>query len=370
MINRESQTRSYISGRGISQVGPIQNFNCRDYKELNDLGIDLPEFAIRKMIESRGMDALQPLVTTASMPVPVQFLQQFLPGLVYVATAKRKADEVLGITTAGDWYDEQIVQGILEPLGNPQPYGDYANTSFSSVNVNWIYRTVVRFEHGIRIGMLEEARMAQVNVDFAASARNAAAEVLEIERNTVAFFGYNNGLNNTYGFLTDPELPNYYTVPVGATGFTEWSTKSLLEIENDIRTMLVNLRTQSGEVVDPEDTEITLVLPSAVVDYLSVASDFNVAVRDWLTKSYPRVRVVSAVQLNGANGGANVGYMFAEKIDDQSTDGGRVWDQLVPAKFMVTGVDKRDKYYIENYVNATAGALLKRPYAVIRNSGI
>jgi hypothetical protein len=82
------------------------------------------------------------------------------------------------------------------------------------------------------------------------------------------------------------------------------------------------------------------------------------------------MRIVSAPQLNAANGGDNAAYMYAESVEDDSSDDSRVWLQCVPAKFQVLGVEKRAKSTIEDYTNATAGAMLKRPYAVVRVSGI
>jgi hypothetical protein len=113
-----------------------------------------------------------------------------------------------------------------------------------------------------------------------------------------------------------------------------------------------------------------MALATDAVDFLSVTSDFGVSVRDWLTKTYPRIRVVSAPELNDANGGANVMYMQADSVSDSSTDDGRTWAQMVPSKFQLVGVEQRAKGYTESYSNALAGVLLKRPYAVIRRTGI
>lgn len=75
-------------------------------------------------------------------------------------------------------------------------------------------------------------------------------------------------------------------------------------------------------------------------------------------------------QFNGANGGSNVFYLYADRVIDNSTDDGKTFDQLVPAKFQVLGVQQKLKGYEESYSNATAGVLCKRPYAVYRGSGI
>ena len=44
--------------------------------------------------------------------------------------------------------------------------------------------------------------------------------------------------------------------------------------------------------------------------------------------------------------------------------------QVVPAKFMALGVEQQSKGFVEDYTNATAGIMVKRPWAVYRASGI
>lgn len=365
--------RSYISGRKISA---IQNFNAADFEDLSRIGINIPKSAVRQMMKGQAamdamaMDSLQPTVTTASQGTPVQFLQEWLPGFVFVITAARKIDELVGILNVGSWEDEQVVQGILERTGTSVPYGDYSNVPFSSWNTNYNYRTVVRFEEGMKVGVLEAARAARQRVDDSGMKREAAALALEIQRNTVGFVGFNNGANNTYGFLNDPGLGSYQQVPAGASTNTEWSTKTFLEICKDIRTAIVALRTQSQDTIDPESVDLTLAVATDSVDWLSTTSDFGISVRDWLQNAYPRVRVVSAPQLNNAYTNENVFYLYADVINDMSTDGGRVWIQPVPTKFNVLGVQQLAKAYEESYSNATAGVILKRPYAVCRYYGI
>lgn len=363
------------SERDARNIKAIKDFNSKDYRSLKKIGIHVSPYAANEIFDahrgmSSAMDALQPSVTTASITTPVQFLQNWLPGLVHVITAARKIDEVIGIQTVGSWEDEQVVQGVLELLGVAQPYGDYTNIPEASWNANWNYRTNIRFEQGMFVSVLDEARAGRVNIDDAASKRNAAAMQLEIQRNAVGFYGFNAGNNLTYGFLNDPGLPSYVNAPNGASASPHWSTKTFLEICKDIRTMIATLRQQSQDQIDPESVPMTLALATAVVDYLSTTSDFGISVRDWMTQAYPRIRVVSAPELTAANGGANVAYLFADKVDDSSTDGGRTWAQPVPAKLLVLGVERKAKGFLEDYSNATAGAFLKRPYAVTRLSGI
>ena len=358
-------THSALDGKSVR---PFIFKNVEDYEDLQRIGLG----GFDQILEAGfGMDSIQGGVTTASIPVQLQFLQQFLPGFVKVMTAARKIDEIIGINTAGSWEDEEVVQGIIENTGTAVPYGDLTNVPLSSWNENWVTRTVVRFELGMRVGTLEEKRAARIMVNAAESKRESAGLALEQQRNAVGFYGYNAGNNFTYGFLNDPGLPAYQTVAATGTGATTtWSTKTFLQICADIRTAIVTLRTQSQDTIDPETTAMVLALPTDAVDYLTVTSDFGISVRDWLTQTYKKVRIVSAPQLNNANGGANVFYLFAESVNDLSTDDGRTFIQLVPAKFQVLGVMQLPKGYEEDYSNATAGIMCKRPYAVTRWVGI
>ena len=365
----KSLERSHLSGRQVGVVEMSAN-DVSDYAALKDLGINFPAKAVQKMA-AFAMDAQQSDVTTPSMTTPVQFLQNWLPGFVKVVTAARKIDELVGITTTGSWEDEEIVQGMLEPIGNAVPYGDYTNVPLASWNTNFIRRTVIRFEKGIKVGMLEEARAARIRISTAAEKRSAAALALEIQRNLIGFYGFNGGNNLTYGFLNDPSLPSYVTVAATGTGATTtWSTKTFLNIVADIRTAAAQLQTQSQDTINPEDIEMTLALPTACYQYLSVTSDFGISVRDWLSKTYSKLRIISAPQLNVANGGQNVFYLYAEHVEDGASDDSRTWVQVVPAKFQALGVERQAKAYEEDYSNATAGVMLKRPYAVVRYTGI
>ncbi|CAH0447383.1 hypothetical protein LMG10661_03449 [Ralstonia syzygii subsp. syzygii] len=362
----QSKQHSYIGPRAVR---PLKLTNVQGYQDLYKIGIGLDARDVQRMMA--GMDAaLLPGLTAPTVTTPEQFLQNWLPGFVAITTAARTIDEFVGITTAGAWEDEEIVQGVMELTGTAVPYGDYTNVPLSSWNPEFERRTVVRFEEGMRVGTLEEARAARMKVNSAENKREAASLALEINRNRVGFYGYNDGNNRTYGFLNDPSLPAYITLPKGVAGSTQWASKTFLEITADIRTMVADLRNQARGVIDPKKQQLTLGLGTSVVDFLSVTSDFGVSVQDWLTKTYPSMRVVSGPEFDTAHAGDNVAYLYAESVSDQSTDGGQTFVQVVPAKFRVLGVQQLAKGYEEDYSNATAGVMCKRPYAVVRRVGL
>lgn len=372
-----------IAPNEISHLGPRDVGHFRGTREqTQELVANLPKFGIG--LDSRSVDAmlaahrdgapmlstmgmgldadLTSMITTPSISTPIQFLQEWLPGFVFVITKARKIDDLVGITTQGRWEDEEIVQGILEHTGNTTVYGDLTNIPMSSWNTNFERRTIIRFEEGMSVGRLEEARAAAMQVGSAEAKRRASAEALEITRNDVGFNGFNAANTRTFGFLNDPNLP-------AATNVAgPWTAATFLEITGDIRSMFSELRTQSGDRIDPGKESVTLALPTNVYDFLGVTSDFGNSVMQWLNETYPNTRIVSAPQLQGT-GVTSLAYLYAEGVLDESTDDRRTWVQVVPAKFQTLGVEQQAKRYVESYTNATAGVLLKRPWAVvIRNS--
>lgn len=310
-------------------------------------------------------------MTTPSMPTPLQFLQTWLPGFVKVMTAARKIDDAIGIKTVGSWEDAEIVQGIVEPAATPTEYGDFTSIPLSSWNVNFERRSIVRGELGMAVGLLEEARSAAMRLNSAEEKRQGTAIALEMMRNAIGFYGWNSGNSRTFGLLNDPSLMGFMSSSVA--GGWNGVNGTFQSITGDIRMAIVQLRTQSQDQIDPEEIDLTLLLPTDRVDYLSVTTDYGISVRDWITQTYKKMRIVSCPEFGQANAGANVFYLYADEIDssvDGSSDGGETFAQLVQTKFMTLGVEKKAKAYVEDYANATAGVLCKRPWAVVRVTGI
>lgn len=356
------------------------DFRVDMYDSLGALGIygldkiDAEQFGYEDYKpKSYGMDAIQNNVTVPSTGTLVQHLQGWLPGAVATITAARTIDKITGIMTIGEFEDEQIVQQIVENTANPSPYSDFANTPLAGVNVNYVHRDVVRWEDGFNVGFLEEKVGSRGRLNTAAEKRKSVMQFgLEVVRNRIGFYGQNNGLNQTYGLLNDPGLPAYITVATGASSSSKlWSLKTFQEIINDIQQAVQALQTNSKGVIDPEEVSLTLAIPVNRYQYLNTTTDFGISVMDWIRKNYPKMRILAVPEFEGANGGSNIFYLFADSINDgSSTDGGQTFIQMVPAKLIVTGVARYEKHYVEGFANATAGVMCKRPYAVYRATGI
>jgi hypothetical protein len=100
-----SKVHSSLTGRNVRA---FEKFPAEQFRALAALGINITPNDVSKMqnafdAEDIGMDALTALQTTASIADPVQFLQTWLPGFVYVITQARKIDEITGVATVGSW---------------------------------------------------------------------------------------------------------------------------------------------------------------------------------------------------------------------------------------------------------------------------
>lgn len=373
MSFEHTEQKYHIPARNVKA---FKNFKAENYAVLPKLGIHVISDGKpggreigRQMYAA--MDAnLQPLVNTATIPGLVQFYQTWTPGFTFVVTKKRKIDSLIGITIVGEWDSQEVVNSELNLTGNAVEYGDTTNVPLASYNPNFNRYTMVRFEEGMMVGRLEESRASRINLNSAASKREAAANALEIIRNSVGFNGFNNGLGRTFGFLNAEDLPAYVTAGTKAAGGTTWAKGTYLEIVADLLTQISSIRTSSGEQVDPSEMNMTLAVATNARDYLGKVSEFGNSVMEWLNDTYPKIRVESAPELVGANSGQSVCYLYADRIDDLSTDDGKVFVQMIGSKFTTLGVEMKAKGYLEDYSNALAGVALKRPWAVFRMTGI
>ena len=311
---------------------------------------------------------------TPTVMAAAQFLQHWLPGTVATVTQVRKIDSLVGCATVGTWADDFVVLRIVEPIGNAQPYSDLGIIPLSSYSGTYEQRQVYVAEAGFSIGKREQERMLQAGWQDAMNRRESTQAVLQIQRNLVGFYGMA-GMA-TYGFLNDPGLPAYLTVPSGAGSVgTTWDNKAATDIWNDLITAASTLRQQSGDTIDPWTAKCTLAIALSAVDNLNKVSPyFTKSVKDLIASTFPNWRIEHAPELDGASGGNNVFYLYAEQVsldnNIQSTDDLATFIQVVPALSRLIGLEVAAKKISEDYSMSTAGVLCKRPWAVVRFTGI
>lgn len=394
MRQQVSKVHSSLKARGLAALNiTAKDITAQAVNALATMGVILPPSMVYEQVQTLGAlgafdtavgdSAFTAPITSPTLPTPIQFLQTWLPGFIKVITAARQIDKLIGIDTVGEWEHEEIVATIVEPAAMATEYGDTTNVPLADWNVNFERRNIVRAEQGMAVYLLEEQRAAAMKLSTADQKRQAAALGLEIWRNAVGFYGWNNGRNRTFGFLNDPNLPAFLSNPSGKS----WGDATLTEDQvwenmlKDIRAAIVQLRIQSGDNIDPNSAKMCLALPTSKRDYLSVTTKFGISVQAWLEQTYKGLRIESAPELQGWNKAAglsgkssdDVFYLYLEEVSseiDGSTDGGQVFSQMVPTKFITLGVEKKIKSYLEDFGAASAGSLCKRPWAVVRVMGI
>jgi hypothetical protein len=374
----QTQLKYKFPAEGIAMDAAAVTALASRPSSLEKLGISVsPEFArsFNRNAISIALDAgiTQP-VTTPSNGTPVQFLQEFLPGVVNILTVVRKADQVAPVVTAGEWHFEEIVLKTMEHTSNAQLYSDHGGVPLVSFNETYERRQVVRFELGVQQTQLADARSAATGTAPQNEKRVALAEGFEILRNDIAFNGFNVGTGKTYGILNDPNLPAYVTVATGAGGNTTFASKTTVEIINDLSTALRALEIQAGGNIDPTSNALSLEIPLAFNHFLTRSDGSftnGMTAMEWLSKNYPTLQVVTVPQFNLANAGENVFYLKAVSVDNSGTDGGQSMIQVVPAKMRAMGTVQNEKGgTTEGYTAAYAGIFTKRPYAVVRFTDI
>jgi hypothetical protein len=275
---------------------------------------------------------------------------------------------------AGQWHDEDIVLKTMEHIASPQLYSDHGGVPLVSFNETYETRQVIRFELGLQLEQLADARAAATGTNPAQEKRNALAEGFEILRNDIAINGFNIGTGKTYGVLNDPNLPSYITVPDGISGNSSWDSKLTVEIIDDISTAKKALEIQSGGRVDTSMQAVTLEIPLAFNHNLTKADGSftnGKTAMEWLKENYPNCTVVTVPEFVGADAGENVFYLKAVSVDNSGTDGGESMIQVVPSRMRALGSVPTEKGGTkEAYSAAYAGAFCKRPYAVVRYTGI
>ena len=360
-MSKQSQTRLHMSGRTLIKRGPASVAADKEVAlaDLENLGIHV-----------RAMDAalIGPALTTGAIPVYSQ--QSWLPGVVRAVTIQRSADKLLGVSTVGNVYDERIGIRTAERTGAAEVYADDANIPLANYIGGVEERRVVRFEQGFQVGWLEGQQQGAWDMNAAAEKRRAAQESLDIARNAVAFYGFSDVANTSiYGLLNDPSLPSYRSYADSGSGGVVWATATFEQIWKDIGVMISALSSQSGGAFD-SNAKIVLAVPTgyngALMRRANDASGMDL--RTYFLQSFPNARIVEVPEMKGANGGLDVAYMFLEDIAgyDDSDIGGAAMVQIVPARYQVIGTQNTVKGYIEDAVNATAGVLVTRPWAVVR----
>lgn len=302
---------------------------------------------------------------------PLQYLQKPLGKPIEILTTACAIDKVTGRTTVANWETEEVIQPVVEPIGNPQLYGDDSDAPIASFNIAHELRNVKRFELALRVGKLEDARIAAMQ-------ELGYKSPLEIKRGAIAtsfkklidkigFRGIKDGTEKTFGLLTDPGIGSMITVSTVRTNVTKWSEKTFQEICADIRTIFTDVNVKSGTHFDGmAGDKCKLVCSPAAKNALMTENDHGKTVMQYIKDNFPGCEVVAAPLFAGAGaGGKDVVMLIADELN-----GSPVVAHVVPKVFQLLGVYKLGKHVTEDYTCATAGVIVLQPVGVATYQGV
>lgn len=313
---------------------------------------------------SFSMDAYPTMFTTPSNATPVQFLQYWSKKPVEGLTTANMMDEIIPRSVGGSFAQEEIIVPINERQGYASPYSDQADSPSANFNQNHIVNNIVRFETSYEVGILEEEQRSFQGLNIRNEKAEATAQVLANTLEIVGFNGYKETTTRAvYGLLNAPNLPAYTAVSTGAGGATQWSTKTIEEILNDINTAVGALM-NSGKGHIRRDAKLHMAISLSVYNELGRVNSFGLEGFEKLERMFPNIKVIPTPYLDQANGANNVFYMFCMENNKEA------FEYFVPEAYRLMAQQMTTTGFKERFACATAGVVFERGWACVRFTGV
>lgn len=291
---------------------------------------------------------------------------------IYAAT---EAANILGEAQKGTWTDRTIVFPWTEQTGDVSSYDDYTENGLSEINANFPERQNYVFQTMIRYGEMEVEVAALAKINLVTEKMASAAGNLNRFANLGYFYGQQ-GLRN-YGILNDPNLSAVITPGTKAAGGVKWQNGSGVivatanEIFTDIQSTVALLVAQTKGQVNKK-SKMTLALSPTSEMALTATNSFNVSVTDLLSKNFPNLKVVSAVQY-GAKASDNPNGIaagnFMQIIADE-VQGKKVGYCAFALKNRTHRLVVDSSYSKQKVSGAIWGAAIRRPVGIAGMLGI
>lgn len=324
-------------------------------------GIHLP--GAQKYINRANDADLSPPLTTANNGIPAQFTTLVDPELIKILVAPVRAAEIYGEMQRGTWIDKTMMFKVEEYAGSVSAYGDFNTNGRANININYPQRQQFIYESSAEWGDQEQSTDSLIGINTATEKRNAVALLFAKTQNRIYFYGIQ-GLQ-TYGTLTDPNLPSPIQPTQKASGSYSWEDATPLEIYNDVLMLVKNLMNRTKGILtsmDYSDT-MTLAVSSNSLAMLSKANDFGLLPETLIQKRFPNMRIMSAPELS-----TEAGELVQLFID--SYLGTRTFTCGFSEKFRSHGIVRQFKSFHETFSQGSWGSLLKRPILVTQMLGV
>ena len=300
------------------------------------------------------------LVTTPNTTVPVEVLAYIDTEVTEILTAPRRARELFDEEKKGTWTTAYEKWRVAELTGSTQPYSDYANGTTSGVNNEWQTRAQYLFQTSITVGDLEQELSAEARINLLADKQRAAATIIDIDANKFALLGVAD--RDIYGVLNDPNLPAAITATAGASGSTNWASKTTLEIYNDILDLFQTLVSQSAGLIDAS-TPLKLAVSPEISVLLGKSTEFGITVKSLLDQYFGSITIVVVPELHTTT--SETAMLIAPRVAGQKTGVIAFSEKLRTGRVVYDMSSLRQKW-----VSSTYGAIIKMPFAIAQMTAI
>lgn len=321
-----------------------------------------------------AMDAQPTLFTTPNSGIPALLSTMIDPQIYEILFSPLEAKNIWDEQQKGDWTLSSVMFPVIEHVGETSAYDDYSNNGTVNANVNFPSRQPFLFQTIIQYGdrELDVAGLAKIN--WLNELNASAAWAINRFQNQSYFFGIQ-GLQN-YGFLNDPNLTAALTPSPKAFGNNLWVTNNVItatpnEIYLDIQTMAIQLVQQSGGLINKKSNFVLALSPTSEMA-ITATNSFDVNVTDLISKNFPNLKIVSAVQYgvqNAANPQGVVGGNFAQMIctDVKGQKTGFVaYNLKMRAGRLIPDLSS----YKQKLSAGTLGSVIRAPFAISSMIGI
>lgn len=321
-----------------------------------------------------AQDALPTLTTDPNSGVPAMLTTLIDPNVYEVLFAANKAADILGEVRKGTWLDQTAMFPVAEATGETSTYGDFNENGRAGVNTNWPQRQAYLFQIIKEYGELELERAGLARINWVSEIDKAAALNLNKFSNLTYFRGVS-GLQN-YGLLNDPNLSASITPATKAAGGTAWFSGSspnatANEVYDDILSVYAALVAQTAGLVGM-DTSLKLALGTTNAVALKFTNSFGLTVADMLDKTFPGLKIESAVQYNAlsstntqGNPAGNLMQLIADSVEGQQT-GFCAYNEKMRAHPIIRATSS----FKQKVTAGTWGAVLRFPAGIASMIGI
>jgi hypothetical protein len=255
--------------------------------------------------------------SVSSEGVPQYLTTVWTTRVFEVITRAIVIDRVTHDFQQGVWGVTNIVIPVVTFTGLPALYSDYGLQGNTSINVNWINRQVVYFEHPLIYGDLTVAQFSIAKIDYINYMRQSVMEQIKLHQDAIGFYGYSENMQ-VFGLLNDPGLaPTIQAgikaaAPAGSSQ-TLWQYATYFEIIADISYLYGTVLARAGGNVGTDEKCYLLVPPSVYVYLTLITAPLgNIPFKQWLKDSFPNLEIIQAPLLQGT--GTPIGSVTPNQV--------------------------------------------------------